>query len=391
MTKLLIRRFVSNYKNTENSSVRSAYGKLAGIVGIICNALLFIFKIIIGTVSGSVAITADAANNLSDASSSIISLLGFKLSEKPADTEHPYGHGRYEYLSALTVAVFIIVIGIELLKSGVSKIIHPSKVIFSIPMVIVLAASILLKLWMMVFNNYAGKAIKSKSLLATATDSRNDVITTGAVLVSSVISHLTDFELDGFAGTAVAIFILISGVGLIKETINPMLGTAPEPEYVQKIAAKILSYPGVLGIHDLMIHDYGPCRKFASVHVEMAAEEDPIASHDLIDNIEADFKTGENLHLIVHYDPILTKDEQTNDIRRQLENAVYGISQYLSVHDLRVVPGTTHTNLVFDCLSPYEAGFDDKELKKVIAKKVKEINPTYNCVITIDKSFVSAE
>ena len=391
MTKLLIKRFVNDYTNTENSRVRSAYGKLAGIVGIVCNTLLFIFKILVGTVSGSISITADAANNLSDASSSIISLLGFKLSEKPADSEHPYGHGRYEYLSALTVAVFIIVIGVELLKSGVEKIINPAKVSFSIPMVIVLASSMLLKLWMMFFNRYTGKTIKSNSLIATAADCRNDVITTGAVLFSSVISHLTSFELDGYAGTAVAVFILISGVGLIKETVNPMLGTAPDAEYVQKIAAKILSYPGVLGIHDLMIHDYGPCRRFASVHVEMAAEEDPIASHDMIDNIETDFLNNENLHLIVHYDPILTKDELTNDIRKQVENAVHGISQYLSIHDLRVVPGTTHTNLVFDCLSPYEAGFDDKELKKEISKRIKEINPAYNCVITIDKSFVSTE
>lgn len=391
MTKLLIKNFVKDYKNTTSPSVRSAYGKLGGFVGIVCNVILFILKIVIGTISGSVSISADAVNNLSDASSSIINLLGFKLSEKPADTEHPYGHGRYEYLSALTVAVFILVIGIELLKSGVGKIIHPEKVIFSLPLVLILTVSMLLKLWMMFFNNYAGKAINSKSLLATATDSRNDVITTAAVLASTIISHFTGYELDGFAGTAVAIFILISGVGLIRETVNPMLGTAPEPEYVQNIAAKILSYPGVLGIHDLMVHDYGPCRKFASVHVEMAAEEDPIESHDLIDNIESDFLNNENLHLIVHYDPILTKDELTNDIRKQVENAVHGISQYLSIHDLRIVPGTTHTNLVFDCLSPYEAELDDKELKLEISKRVKMINPTYNCVITIDKSYVSAE
>ncbi|MBQ7975807.1 MAG: cation transporter [Clostridia bacterium] len=391
MTKLLIKKFVKGYKNTGNPAVRSAYGKLAGLVGIVCNTLLFILKIIIGTISGSVSITADAANNLSDASSSIISLLGFKLAEKPADTEHPYGHGRYEYLSALTIAVFIIVIGIELFRSGIDKIINPEKVSFSFALIAVLGISILLKLWMMFFNRYTGRAINSKSILATAADSRNDVITTSAVLASSLISHYTDFELDGFAGVGIAIFILVSGVGLIKDTINPMLGSAPEPSYVQHIAAKILSYPGVLGLHDLMIHDYGPCRKFASVHVEMAAEEDPIESHDLIDNIETDFLKDENLHLIVHYDPILTKDPLTNDIRKQIENTVHGISQFLSIHDLRIVPGTTHTNLVFDCISPYEAGFEDKELKEEICRRVKELNPKYNCVITIDKSYVSAE
>lgn len=389
MTSLLIKRFIKNYEDTEEPSVRSAYGKLAGIVGIVCNVVLFVMKIIIGTISGSVAITADAANNLSDASSSIISLLGFKLSEKPADPEHPYGHGRYEYLSALTIAVFIMVIGIELLKSGIQKILNPQKVAFSAALVTVLIFSILLKLWMMLFNRQAGQKIKSKPLLATAADSRNDIIATSAVLISAVISKMTGYELDGWMGVGVAVFILVSGVGLIKETINPMLGSAPDEEYVRFIADKILSYPGVLGMHDLMVHDYGPCRKFASVHVEMAAEADSIESHDIIDNIESDFLKNDNLHLIVHYDPILTKDPITTDIRKQVENAVHSIHPLLSIHDLRVVPGTTHTNLVFDCISPYEAGIEDKKLKEEISLKVRKIDSKYNCVITIDKSYVS--
>ena len=387
MTDFLTKKFIKDHENTQNSIVRAAYGKFAGTVGIICNIILFLLKIIIGTLSNSVSITADAVNNLSDASSSIISLLGFKLAEKPADTEHPYGHGRYEYLSGLTVAVLIIVIGVELLKSSVEKILNPSDVEFSIPLVCVLIFSILLKLWMMFFNKKLGKKINSTTLEATSADSRNDVISTSAVLAAAVISHFTHFELDGIIGLCVAVFILVSGIGLIKDTIDPMLGSAPSAEYVKEIRDKIMSYPEVLGMHDLMIHDYGPCRKFASVHVEMAAEENVIKSHDVIDNIEYDFLQNDGLHMIVHYDPILTKDSITTDLRKELSELVKSIHPDLSIHDLRVVPGTTHTNLVFDCINIYHLNMSDAELKNKISTLVKEKHSDYNCVITIDKSY----
>ena len=286
MTNFIIKKFIKDYNKTDSPPIRTAYGKLAGYVGIVCNIVLFILKILIGTILGSVSITADAINNFSDASSSIVSLLGFKLSEKPADKEHPYGHGRYEYLSALSVAVIIILIGFELLKKSIGKIINPVDVKFNLILVIVLLLSVFIKLWMMVFNKNIGRAIKSDTLIATSLDCRNDVITTLAVLIAATISEFTTLQLDGWIGLAVAIFILISGFVLIKNTIDPMLGKAPDEEFVKTIHDKIMSYEGVLGVHDLIIHDYGPSRKFASVHVEMAAEDDPLKSHDVIDNIE---------------------------------------------------------------------------------------------------------
>lgn len=386
MTKLLIRKFVANHDYTTAPEVRAAYGKLSGIVGIVCNILLFAAKIIIGIMSSSVAIVADAVNNFTDAASSIISLIGFRLSEKPADKEHPYGHGRYEYLAAMGIAVLIIVIGIELFKSGIEKILNPAIIFFSFPLGLVLILSIVLKLWMMAFNRYAGGKINSKALLAASADSRNDVIATTAVLVSAIFSHIFNIDLDGWMGVGVSIFILTSGFGIVKDTIDPMLGNAPNPEYIESIKTKILSYPGVLGMHDLIVHDYGPCRKFASVHVEMAAEEDVIETHDVIDNIERDMLEEIGLHLIVHFDPVVTNDTSTQNLRRLIEDVVTQIDASLTIHDLRVVQGSTHTNLVFDCVAPYEIKISDSTLKELIEEKVKGINSEYNCVITIDKS-----
>ena len=386
MTKLLIRKFVANHDDTTAPKVRAAYGKLSGIVGIVCNILLFAAKIIIGIMSSSVAIVADAVNNFTDAASSIISLIGFRLSEKPADKEHPYGHGRYEYLAAMGIAVLIIVIGIELFKSGIEKILNPAIIVFSFPLGLVLILSIVLKLWMMAFNRYAGGKINSKALLAASADSRNDVIATTAVLVSAIFSHIFGVDLDGWMGVGVSIFILTSGFGIVKDTIDPMLGNAPNPEYIESIKAKILSYPGVLGMHDLIVHDYGPCRKFASVHVEMAAEEDVIETHDVIDNIERDMLEEIGLHLIVHFDPVVTNDTSTQNLRRLIEDVVTQIDASLTIHDLRVVQGSTRTNLVFDCVAPYEIKISDSTLKELIKEKVKGINSEYNCVITIDKS-----
>ena len=387
MTNLLLKAFVKNYKETDKQNVRTAYGKLAGFVGIVCNIILFLAKVLIGTLSGSVSITADAVNNLSDASTSIISLLGFKLAEKPADAEHPYGHGRYEYLSALLVAVFIMVIGFELLETSIGKIINPSPVKFNWVLVVVLLLSIIIKLWMMIFNKKLGKAIKSNTLIASSQDSRNDVIATLSILITTIISAYTNLELDGWIGLCVAAFILISGFSLIKNTIDPMLGRAPDAEFVRKIRDKIMSYEGVLGVHDLIIHDYGPTRQFASVHVEMAAEEDVLASHDVIDNIESDFLADIGLHMIVHYDPIITKNEVVKSMRYEIQEIVKTINPSLTIHDLRVVPGLTHTNLVFDCLADFDIKMNDYELKCAVSDAVKAVNPTYNCVITIDRNY----
>ena len=385
MTNFLIKKFVKNYNDTDNPAVRASYGKLSGFVGIICNLILFISKIVIGLISGSVSITADAVNNLSDASSGIISLLGFKMAEKPADAEHPYGHGRYEYLSGLTVAVLIVVIGIELFKSSLKKIIYPTKITFSPVLVLVLVLSVLVKLWLMMFNKKTGQTINSSTLTAAAADSRNDVISTLAVLTSSVLESTTALNTDGWIGAGVAVFILFSGFGLIKDMIDPMLGTAPEPEFIEKIRAKILSYPGVLGMHDLLVHDYGPCRLFVSVHIEMAAEEDVIESHDTIDNIEHDFLKDDGIHMIIHYDPVLTRDALTNELKTEVSAIAKQINNSLSIHDLRVVPGTTHTNVVFDCAAPFSLDMTDSQIKSEFNERLKALHSDYNCVVTIDR------
>lgn len=367
---------------------RSAWGKAASVMGIGGNALLFAGKIAVGLVSGSVAITADAFNNLSDASSSIVSLLGFKMADKPADEEHPYGHGRYEYLSALMVAVMILVIGVELMKGSVEKILHPTPVAFSWPLMLVLVCSIAVKLWMSAFNRRIGRRIGSKTLMATADDSRNDVIATSVVLLATVAGHLTGFMLDGWLGAVVAAFILFSGFMLVKETIDPLLGGAVGAEQVERIRKKLMSYPGVLGTHDLIVHDYGPGRQFASVHIEMDAQRDPVESHDLIDNIERDFFTEEKLHLVIHYDPVALDDPRVQVMREFISGIAACIHPDMSIHDLRLVPGPTHVNVVFDCTVPYEVKLDGDDIKQRIARVVQAEYPNYYCVITLEHGFV---
>lgn len=387
MTNFLINKFVKDSSSTLKPEVRTSYGRLSGIVGIVCNAVLFLLKILTGLLAGSVSIVADAVNNLSDASSSIISLLGFKLAERPADEEHPYGHGRYEYLSGLIVAFLIMVIGAELLRSSVMKTIHPAEVEFSWVSVGVLVFSILLKLWMMRFNMKVGGLINSKTLIATAYDSRNDVITTAAVLTAGIVSHFTSFELDGIMGILVALFILWSGFGLVRDTLDPMLGKAPDEALVNGIRDKILSYPGVLGTHDLMVHDYGPGRQFASVHVEMSAEDDPLESHEIIDNIERDFLKNDGLHMIVHYDPISADNSEVTELRSWISEQIQRLDTRLSIHDLRLVKGRGHSNVIFDCVVPHDIEIGEKEIKQYIDNVVDEKYPSYNTVITIDRSY----
>lgn len=391
MTEWLIRHFVKDHEKADDPAVRMRYGQFAGIVGIICNIALCLGKGVIGLIAGSVSIVADALNNLSDAASNVISLLGFKLASKPADPGHPYGHGRYEYLSGLAVAVVIVIIGVELIQTSIDKVLNPTATEFSLAVVAVLALSILVKLWMAVFNRTIGRRISSTTLEATAVDSRNDVISTGVVLVCAIVSHLTGIDLDGIVGIAVGAFIVYSGAQLVRDTVNPLLGQAPDPALVSHIQNKILGYPGVLGTHDLMVHDYGPGRQFASAHVEMAAEADPMESHDLIDNIEQDFKEDDGLIVTLHYDPIVTDDPEVKDLRNQINALVKTIDARLSIHDLRTVPGPTHTNVIFDCVKPADFDMDDEDLRARIATLVAVDHPQAICRITIDQSYVSSE
>lgn len=389
MEKLLSRLFVADSENVSDPKVRGAYGRLCSIVGVICNVLLFGFKLLVGFISGSVAITADAVNNLSDASSSIISLIGFKLAEKPADDEHPYGHGRYEYLSALTVAALVMVIGFEMVGSSFDKILHPTPIDFGVFPVIVLSASVLTKLWMAAFNNKIGKKINSTTLIATAKDSRNDVVSTCAVLVCAIISHFTSLDLDGWMGMLVALFILYSAHGLIIEAISPLLGNPPSREFVDKINEKILSYEGVLDTHDLIIHDYGPGRKFASVHVEMSAEADVLECHDIIDNIERDLSAEFGMLTSIHYDPVVTNDPRIEQIKASLLDILSKLDDNITMHDLRIVPGNSHTNVIFDCVLPRSSKMSESEFKSLVSNQLAQRYPNHFCVITIDRSFTA--
>lgn len=370
---------------------RGRVGALAGVLCISLNVLLCIAKALVGILSGSVSIVADALNNLSDASSNIVSVLGFKLASKPADPEHPYGHGRFEYLSGLVVAVLVLMIGVELVKSSIDKVLNPSPVEFSLALVVVLAGSMAVKLWMAHLNRVLGERIKSETLLATAQDSKNDVIATGAVLACAIIAYVAGIELDAWVGLAVGLYIGWSGIELIRDTVNPLLGQAPDPELVAHIRSKIMSYPGVLGTHDLMVHDYGPGRQFASAHVEMAAETDPMESHDTLDNIEQAFKDDDGLIVTLHYDPIVTNDPHVVDMRNKIDAMAKSLDSEASIHDLRCVPGPTHTNVIFDCLHPVECTLSPSEFKRKLGDMVVEEYPDAVPKITVDEDYVSAE
>ena len=392
MTEWILKLFVKDYKNAERPSVRSAIGKTAGGVAIGVNVLLSLLKILAGAflLGGSVSVIADGVNNLSDAASGLISLLGFKLAEKPADAEHPYGHGRYEYLSGLMVALLILVIGVELLKSSVVKIFSPGKTGISLIALSILLFSILGKLWLMYFNRNLSLRIHSETLRATSADSRNDVITTLSVLIAALISRFTGFDLDGYIGAAVALFILYSGYGLVKSTIDPLLGKAPDQSFIDHIEQKVLSYEGVLGTHDLMVHDYGPGRQFASIHVEISADIDALKGHELIDRIEQDFKK-EGLSVVIHYDPICNSDSELGEFRLWLEQEVKKIDPSLSIHDIRMVPCATHTNLIFDCVVPSSSQKSDRQVKEELTTIIRDSYPAYLPVIHIDRSYLSTK
>ncbi len=387
MTKLLIKLFIKN-ADTNTQKGRELYGRLAGAVGIICNLLLSVMKLIIGTVSNSVSITADATNNISDAGTSIVTLVGFKLSGKPADKDHPYGHARIEYISSLIISFIILLIGCSIFKESVVKIFKPEESLFSLATVIVLVLSILVKLWLAVFNKYLGKQIDSKALEATAIDSRNDVLTTTGVLIASVISHFTGFNLDGYMGVIVSIFIFISGISLVKETLNPLLGQPPTKEMFEAIEKKMLSYDNVLGVHDLMVHNYGPNTYFASAHIEMDAKIDVLVCHDIMDQIERDFKRELNIHLVVHLDPTILDSPEINELKEMVAGIIKGIDENLTFHDFRVVMGDENKNVLFDVVVPPEYKLSDEQLEEMIKSKITEIsNGKIFTVLVIDHSY----
>lgn len=392
MIELLVRLFVKNHKNTAGSAVRTAYGNLACVVSVVCNLLLFLGKTAVGTLAGSVSITADGLNNLSDASSNIVSLVGFKLGARPADSGHPYGHARYEYLSGLAVSVMILVIGVELFKESFFKILHPTPVQFGWLTAAVLLGSILVKLWMSRFNRVIGVRIQSETLLAVSVDARNDVITTTSVLVAAVLVHFTGFDrLDGIMGIGVAGFILYSGVQLVRSTINPLLGAAPDPNLVERIEHKAMTYPGVLGVHDLMIHDYGPGNRLVSFHIEMDAKSDVMQSHDVIDTIEKDLLIQDGMVATIHYDPVVTGDSHVDEIRTFLQQQIGQLDPAANVHDLRIVPGPSHTNVIFDCAVPAEYLTDKQrrgaKLVNALRTAVQQKWPDHFCVIKLEPDY----
>ena len=385
MTRWLLNRFVPGWDEKLDAKGRSAVGSLSGTVGILCNLLLFAGKLLVGTLAGSVSITADAMNNLSDASSSIVTLLGFRLGRMPADEEHPYGHARFEYLSGLAVAVMIIVIGFELAKSSVTAIFSPVPVEFSPLTMAVLVGSLLMKLWLSGFNRKLGRLIDSRAVLAASADSRNDCIATGAVMIAGLVEMLWNIRVDGFMGLAVALFILWSGWNLAKETISPLLGENASPELRELILDYVSAQPKVLGCHDLMVHDYGPGQRFASLHVEMDMREDPLYCHELIDDMERECLRNHNVHLVIHYDPVVTDDPELNARKEQVAELLAQRDPRLKLHDFRMVKGFSLTNLVFDVTLPVDLRGQEAAIRAELEEKLNENSRVrYYAVITFD-------
>ena len=387
MGKLLIRIFVKDHENTDDPRVRERYGKFAGVVGIVSNLILCIMKILIGLVSRSIAIIADGINNLADASSSIITLVGFKLASQPEDEDHPYGHARIEYLTGLFISIVIIVIGLQLLRTSIDKILHPDPLEFSCLTIIILVAAILIKLWQSLFNRSIGRKIRSVTLKATAADSRNDVISTSAVLISVIVGKFTGIQIDGYMGCLVALFIIWSGIQLVRETTSPLLGEAPDQELVDSIAEIVKKEPGVLGIHDLMVHNYGPGKIFASMHIEVDADGDLMESHDMIDNIEKRIKDELHVEFVVHMDPVKTDDTLITKMKKIIADALLPLDGVDNIHDFRIVPGPTHTNIIFDVVLVADCSLSEKEITGIAAEAARSVDNDFYVVITFDHAY----
>ena len=387
MIRLLSRWLIPDHDNVTSPAVRRAYGTLCGAVGIALNILLFAGKLFAGRLSGSIAVTADAFNNLSDAGSSAVTLLGFRLAGKKPDTDHPFGHGRIEYISGLLVAGLILLMGVELAKSSFDKILHPEPVAFSALAAAIMAASVCVKLYMWLYNRAVGRKIKSVSMEATATDSLSDTIATSAVLLAMLVGKWTGLAVDGYVGLMVALFILFSAYKAAKETLSPLLGQAPDPELVQEIRDITLANDTVQGVHDLVVHDYGPGRMMISLHAEVPAHGDIMAMHDVIDNVEKELMERLHCHAVIHMDPIVTDDDRVNALRAQVAELVKQVDPALPIHDFRVVRGTTHDNLIFDAVLPFSSGKTPAQAAQEIRALVRAMDGNYYAVVTVEHSF----
>lgn len=382
----LVRRFIKNYQDTKNANVRTSVGKLSGIVGILNNLFLFVIKFLIGTIVHSVSIQADGVNNLTDAGSNIISILSFHLSNKPADKDHPFGHERTETIASLFVGILILVLGFETAKESISKVIHPGSIDFRIASVIILLISIMVKFWMYAYNKKLSKTYDSSLLEATALDSISDVCGTTAVLVSTLLSPVLHFNLDGYMGIVVSGIILYGAYGLLRDMINSLIGEAPDPELVHNIVDMIMAHPVILGVHDMMLHNYGPNKIFASAHVEVDSSKDIFEMHDHIDNIEREVKKNMNIDLVLHMDPVKVNDPETELYRAKVVEAIHQIDPKWRFHDFRIVSGPTHANLVFDLVIPFEEKYTQEEIEEMLLKHIESDKKIY-LVLTIDHPY----
>ena len=382
----LVRRFIKNYQDTKNANVRTSVGKLSGIVGILNNLFLFVIKFLIGTIVHSVSIQADGVNNLTDAGSNIISILSFHLSNKPADKDHPFGHERTETIASLFVGILILVLGFETAKESISKVIHPGSIDFRIASVIILLISIMVKFWMYAYNKKLSKEYDSSLLEATALDSISDVCGTTAVLVSTLLSPVLHFNLDGYMGIVVSGIILYGAYCLLRDMINSLIGEAPDPELVHNIVDMIMAHPAILGVHDMMLHNYGPNKIFASAHVEVDSSKDIFETHDHIDNIEREVKENMNIDLVLHMDPVKVNDPETELYRAKVVEAIHQIDPKWGFHDFRIVSGPTHANLVFDLVIPFEEKYTQEEIEEMLLKHIESDKKIY-LVLTIDHPY----
>ncbi len=388
MTELLTRLFVRDWEQTDNPRVRRAYGALGGTVGILCNVFLFSVKLFAGLATGAISIMADAFNNLSDAGASVVTLIGFRMAGKPADLDHPFGHGRIEYLSGLFVAAAIIVMGFELFTTSVDKIFHPEKPDFTPLSMGILILSILVKLWMSRFNHSLGERIRSEAMKATATDSLSDCISTGTVLLGAVFTYFTEKNIDGFIGLVVAVFVLYAGYETAKDTIQPLLGEAPDKDFVDGITRMVMEEPMILGIHDMIVHDYGPGRRIVSLHAEVPYNRGILEIHDVIDNVEQ--RVGEQFQceITIHMDPIVTDDQELDEARKMVEKLVREMDSRWKIHDFRMVRGDTHTNLIFDVVVCPEQAEEEEAIQERLKAKIHEADPHYYGVVKAEQSYV---
>lgn len=389
MTEFIIRKLIPDHENVQDGKVRTRYGSVASIVGIICNVLLFAGKLSAGVVMQSIAVTADAFNNLSDAASSVISFIGMKMASKPADDDHPFGHGRIEYIAAFIVAFLVIEVGFTFLKDSIQKILHPEAVIFQLLPFLMLGISVLVKLWLGVFNKNLGGRINSKVLEATATDCIGDVTVTSATMIAILIGHFLHINIDGIAGAAVALVVMWAGVNIAKETLEPLIGEAVDPELCREITQRVESYEGILGTHDLIVHNYGPNKSMASIHAEVPRTVDIEISHEIIDKIEREISKELGILLVIHMDPVEVSDEETNEAKKHLEDTLHILDEEITFHDFRMVRGEKQINLIFDIVVPHSYSEEQiSERLNAIKKGVKTFDPRYECVITVDKSFI---